>query len=82
MRTRQFAKQKKRFVARAKVKRISAEGLARIQIPFPSRDVQDRIADVLDKFDALVNDMGNGLPAEVDARRKQYEYYRDKLLSF
>jgi type I restriction enzyme S subunit len=36
----------------------------------------------LDKFDALVNDISIGLPAEIEARRKQYEYYREKLLSF
>jgi type I restriction enzyme S subunit len=38
--------------------------------------------DILDKFDALVNDISEGLPAEIEARRKQYEYYRKKLLTF
>ena len=37
---------------------------------------------ILDKFDALVNDISSGLPAEIEARRKQYEYYRDLLLTF
>jgi type I restriction enzyme S subunit len=48
----------------------------------PSLDSQKKIASALDKFDALVNDLSVGLPAELAARRKQYEYYRDKLLTF
>ena len=51
-------------------------------IPVPPLDEQRRIADILDKFDALVNDLSVGLPAELAARRKQYEYYRDRLLTF
>lgn len=51
-------------------------------IPIPSLEEQERIVAILDKFDALVNDISQGLPAEIEARRKQYEYYRDKLLSF
>ena len=43
---------------------------------------QERIVAILDKFDALVNDLSSGLPAEIEARRKQYEYYRDQLLTF
>ena len=43
---------------------------------------QHRIVSILDRFDSLVNDIFSGLPAEIDARRKQYEYYRDKLLTF
>ena len=43
---------------------------------------QERIVKILDKFDALVNDISSGLPAEIEARRKQYEYYRDRLLTF
>ena len=43
---------------------------------------QERIVAILDKFDALVNDLSSGLPAEIAARRKQYEYYRDQLLTF
>ena len=42
----------------------------------------DHIVNILDKFDALVNDISEGLPAEIELRRKQYEYYRNKLLSF
>ncbi|WP_279140464.1 restriction endonuclease subunit S [Bilophila wadsworthia] len=51
-------------------------------IPVPSLEEQTRIVAILDKFDALVNDLSSGLPAEIAARRKQYEYYRDRLLTF
>ena len=43
---------------------------------------QRRIVSILDRFDKLTNDLSDGLPAEIEARRKQYEYYRDRLLSF
>ncbi|WP_314568504.1 restriction endonuclease subunit S [uncultured Actinomyces sp.] len=52
------------------------------EIPVPALDEQQRIADLLDRFDALVNDISSGLPAEIAARRAQYEHYRDRLLSF
>ena len=52
------------------------------EIPMPALDEQQRIADLLDHFDALVNDITSGLPAEIAARRAQYEHYRDRLLSF
>lgn len=52
------------------------------QIPVPPLQEQYRIIKILDKFDALINDIGSGLPAEIAARRKQYEYYRDQLLTF
>lgn len=51
-------------------------------IPVPPLAEQERIVAILDKFDALVNDLSSGLPAEIQARRKQYEYYRDRLLTF
>ena len=53
-----------------------------VKIPLPPISEQKRIVTILDKFDALVNDISAGLPAEINARRKQYEYYRDKLLTF
>lgn len=77
-----FHLQKSRHVARAKVKRLSGESLAKIEMPVPCLDEQARIVSILDKFDALVSDLSVGLPAELTARRKQYEYYRDRLLTF
>ena len=56
--------------------------MKKISIPIPPLDVQRRIADVFDSFDALVNDLSSGLPAEIAARRTQYEHYRDRLLTF
>lgn len=56
--------------------------LNQLVVDVPSFKEQLRIGSVLDKFDALVNDLSIGLPAELAARRKQYEYYRDKLLTF
>lgn len=52
------------------------------EILLPPLAEQERIVAILDKFDALVNDLSSGLPAEIAARRKQYEHYRDRLLSF
>lgn len=63
-------------------KNIDIEGFKRIVIPVPPLPVQERTVAILRKFDALVNDLSIGLPAELAARRKQYEYYRDKLLTF
>jgi type I restriction enzyme S subunit len=53
-----------------------------LQVPVPLLEEQARIVAILDKFDALVNDLSSGLPAEIKARRQQYEHYRDKLLNF
>jgi type I restriction enzyme S subunit len=80
--TEDFHAQKNKYVARAKVKRLSGENLGKIKIPVPPLDEQRRIVAILDKFDALVNDLSTGLPAEITARRKQYEHYRDRLLTF
>lgn len=80
--TADFQAQKGRHVARAKVKRISGTGLGNITIPVPTLAEQQRIVASLDAFDVLVNDLNVGLPAELAARRRQYEYYRDKLLTF
>ncbi|MCR2063572.1 restriction endonuclease subunit S [Campylobacter helveticus] len=55
---------------------------SQIQIPLPPLEVQRDIVEILDKFDALTNDLARGLPAEIEARKKQYEYYRERLLDF
>ena len=55
---------------------------SKVKIPVPSLSVQAEIVETLDSLDALVNDISVGLPAEIRARRRQYEYYRDILLSF
>ena len=66
----------------AGVPSMTQRKLSSIRIPIPSHEEQRRIADLLDRFDALVNDVTSGLPAEIAARRAQYEHYRDRLLSF
>ena len=64
------------------IKRLYNDRLLNTAIPVPSLSKQHRIVDCLDKFDTLVNDLTSGLPAEIEVRRKQYEYYRDRLLTF
>lgn len=64
------------------VPNISQSAIGNINIPLPSRDIQNKIVSILDRFDTLCNDLTSGLPAEIEDRRKQYEYYRDKLLTF
>ena len=61
---------------------ISQKDISNFRIPVPSMEEQERIVSILDRFDKLCNDISEGLPAEIEARRKQYEYYRDKLLTF
>lgn len=61
---------------------LSVARLEKVVLPVPPLEVQQRIVDILDRFDALCNDISSGLPAEIEARQKQYEYYRDKLLTF
>ena len=82
MQTSWFRRQKMKYVARTKVNTLLIDGFSRIRVPVPSQGEQQRIVAILDSFDALVNDLSSGLPAEIAARRKQYEYYRDRLLSF
>ena len=65
-----------------KVRRVSGESMGKFMIPVPPMEEQERIVSILDKFDALVNGISDGLPAEIIARRQQYEHYRDRLLTF
>lgn len=80
--TEHFQAQKKPHVTGTKVRRISGESMAKIKIPVPSMEEQERIVAILDRFDELTNDLSTGLPAEITARRRQYAYYRDQLLTF
>jgi type I restriction enzyme S subunit len=82
LQTELFRSQIKKYVSSGKISAINASGLSKASIPIPPLSEQKRIADILDKFDALVNDLSVGIPAEIAARRKQYEYYRGKLLEF
>lgn len=61
---------------------INANIVKDLKIPVPPLPEQERIVHILDRFDKLCNDISEGLPAEIEARQKQYEYYRDKLLTF
>lgn len=69
-------------VRRASVPRISKESVGTIKVPVPEISVQERIVNVLDNFDKVCNDLHIGLPAEIEARKKQYKFYRDSLLTF
>jgi type I restriction enzyme S subunit len=69
-------------VRRASVPRLSKDVLVKIKIPIPSLEEQNRIVSILDKFDILTTSIGDGLPKEIELRKKQYEYYRDLLLTF
>ena len=70
------------YISGAAQPKLNKANLNRIPIPNPSIEEKERVVEVLDKFDALVNNLSSGLPAEITARRKQYEYYRDQLLTF
>ena len=70
------------YIVGSPVSSIPMKELKKIKISLPLLQEQERIVNILDKFDKLVNDISEGLPAEIEARRKQYEYYRNKLLSF
>ena len=69
-------------VRRASVPRLAKNAFIKMQIPVPSLTEQHRIVSILDKFDTLINSISEGLPKEIELRRKQYEYYRNALLSF
>jgi len=71
-----------RNAVNSSVTSIRRHMLTDFPVPIPSVEEQERIVAILDRFDTLVNDITQGLPAEIAARRKQYEYYRDKLLTF
>lgn len=66
----------------AGVPHVRVREIENLIIPIPPLHEQERIVEILDKFESLTNDLSIGLPAELAARRKQYEYYRDRLLTF
>ena len=72
----------KRTLINAVPIKINLGEIGKITIPVPPLEEQERIVAILDKFDSLVNDISEGLPAELNARKQQYEYYRNKLLTF
>ena len=78
----QFQNKLLRAATGSTVKGIKGSKLHQLTIPIPSEEVQARIVTILDKFDALTNSITEGLPREIELRQKQYEYYRDLLLSF
>ena len=77
-----FYKQKSKLAHGTKVIEVTPSSLNGVVINLPNEKEQSRIADTLDRFDKLCNNFSEGLPAEIEARQKQYEYYRDKLLTF
>ena len=74
--------QKSKGKVKSKVVHSNIPSIEQIRIPLPSLEVQKRYADVLDNFEQICNDLNIGLPAEIEARQKQYEFYRDLLLTF
>lgn len=82
MQTPLFFEHKKKYATGTKVIRVNDTAMGKCLIPIPTIAEQERIVAILDKFYALVNDISVGLPAEIKARRQQYEYYRNKLLTF
>jgi type I restriction enzyme S subunit len=70
------------FVTGGAQPKLNQANLNKIPLPWPAPHERERVVGVLDKFDALLNDPTDGLPAELSARRRQYAYYRDKLLAF
>ncbi|KAA6302040.1 MAG: putative type-1 restriction enzyme specificity protein [Candidatus Ordinivivax streblomastigis] len=80
--TKDFFDQKRRIAKGTKVIEVAVKDLEKIRVPIPPIEEQSRIVAILDKFEALVNDISVGLPAEIKMRRQQYEYYRNKLLTF
>jgi len=80
--TTQAQTQKSKGKVKSKVVHLSIPDLKKIAIPIPPLKVQEKVANRLEKLDKLCNDITEDIPAEIEARQKQYEYYRDKLLTF
>lgn len=76
------AEMRKRASFGGAVQNLNSDIVKNLEVAIPPIEEQKRITAILDKFDSFCNDLSEGLPAEIEARRKQYEYYRDKLLDF
>ncbi|MFI3151109.1 restriction endonuclease subunit S [Streptococcus suis] len=77
-----YWKQANNLVSKAGQPQFNANSLKKVKIPIPPLHIQQRIVQVLDNFDTVCNDLNIGLPKEIEQRQKQYEYFRDKLLTF
>ncbi len=77
-----YWEQAHRLVGGGAQPQFNTGAISQVKIPVPPLAEQRRVADILDRFDALTNDLSSGLPAEMEKRRRQYEHYRDKLLTF
>ena len=77
-----YWKQANNLVSKAGQPQFNANSLKNVKIPIPSLEIQSRIVQVLDNFDTVCNDLKIGLPKEIELRQKQYEYFREKLLTF
>ena len=82
LQTQAFSEYKQKYTYGTKVMRMHIDKLKQFKIPIPSLEVQQEIVRILDKFEDLTQNLQQGLPAEIQARKKQYEYYREMLLSF
>lgn len=80
--TASFFNYKKKKATGTKVIRLTGDAMGNYLAPIPSLEEQHRIVSILDRFESLTTSLQSGLPAEIAARRQQYEYYRDKLLTF
>ena len=78
----QYWRQAEKLVSKGGQQQFNTNAVERVVVPVPPLDVQNRIVNVLDNFEKICSDLNIGLPAEIKARQKQYEYYRDKLLTF
>ena len=74
--------QKGKGKVKSKVVHSNVPSIEDIEIPLLPLDIQEKLENILDNFEIICNSLSTGLPAEIEARKKQYEYYRDKLLTF
>ncbi|MCU0082115.1 restriction endonuclease subunit S [Streptococcus danieliae] len=70
------------YISGAAQPKLNQQNLNTIKLPYPKQEVRSKIVQVLDNFDAVCNDLNIGLPKEIELRQKQYEYFREKLLTF